>query len=598
MLVAAICHPSAVSAAPPLTTLVLFPRTLTLDDDVRALVDIRKKLRSDTPYEVITFDPNSAAVKRASAETHHPEWLTDPMNSDPERLALARALGAQFYVVIDRADGRGKVDAHLGEAAPAARAWNINDAKSGDAVKFLQQQVNAVLAEPVVRPAAPAALPSVPRVPVASASPVTTLKPVPPILPAPAVIAAPVMPLPPPAPPATPKVPAALNTPPMALTPVPDASITPAPAVIAMPPAVKPQTLPPTLVVPSPLPIPAPSTEIVRPTPTPPPVPATAQLSLPVLPAAPASDNDLSSVRKMLSDGDNALAIGSFVEAISNYRDAVNGAPLSVVPRLKLAQAYLQSDLRDKALSEAQRALQIAPGDPSIVQFLMQLDAETGSTDGAVARFQALADQNPQDAAAHLELGDALWNNSAVVQAESEYKLAQSLASNQPQTAQAASSHLARLYAAQSRYDDSLAALRDAGAGGYALALTIVQSRADTLRSTLDAAQGTFDAGKSTHESFYQAATSVAAQAQTLADFVVKVTPPPAFKISHLHRVLATHLLAQQAAVLVTYIETADTGLAEQASRLEKEAQTEMLTAHAAEQTLGLWNAGHALADH
>ncbi len=206
-----------------------------------------------------------------------------------------------------------------------------------------------------------------------------------------------------------------------------------------------------------------------------------------------------------------------------------------------------------------------------------------------MARFSAQAASTPQDPASHLELGDALWNNGAVDQAETEYKTAQNLAGPDTPAARAAAAHLARLYAAQKRYADSLAALKDAGPGGYALALGIVQSRADTLSSTLDSAQDQFTAGKSTHADFYKTAGDVSAQAQKLADFVIAVTPPPAFKLSHLYREQATHLLAQQAAVLVTYIETSDPAQADRAAQLGKAAQTEMLMAHATEQKLGLW---------
>ncbi len=382
--------------------------------------------------------------------------------------------------------------------------------------------------------------------------------------------------------------------PPVVSAPVQDAAPTVIVPVRSAPPA---QPLPPvrvsaalpgqgkaeqTLVVPSPLPIPAPSQVVVAPAP----------------PAAMRPDEDLVPVRGLLTQGDTALSAGNFVAAIAAYRDAINGAPLSMAPRLKLAQAYLQSDRRDKALSEAQRALALAPNDPAVQQFLMQLDAETGSSDGAVARFQAVAAQSPQDPNAHLELADALWNNGALSQAADEYQTAQSLAGPHTPAARQAAAHLARLYAAQSRYADSLAALAHAGAGGYALALGIVQSRADTLRSMLDAGLGSMDAGKTTHEAFYKTASDAAAQAQALADFVVKVTPPSAFRVSHLHRVLATHLMAQQAAVLVNYVETSDASFSGQAALLEKEAATEMLTAHAAEQKLGLWDTPHAEASN
>ncbi len=294
-------------------------------------------------------------------------------------------------------------------------------------------------------------------------------------------------------------------------------------------------------------------------------------------------------MQPLLRQGDAALARGDTAEAISHYRDAVNGAPLSAAPRLALAQAYLHSDLRAKALDEARRALLLAPGDTAVQQFLTQLDAQSGSSDGAVAEGSARVSQSPQDPAAHLALGDALWNNGALAQAEDEYSAARTLSPAGTKTGQASAAHLARLYAAQARYPDCLAALKDAGDGGYPLALSIVQSRADTLSSTLGAASDAFSAGKSTHAAFYDIANQVQAQAQALADFVSKIVAPAAFRLSHLHRVLATHLLAQQASVLVTYIETSDPQQADKAAQLDKEAQTEMLTAHAAEQKLGLW---------
>ena len=729
LLGAATASQTARAAAP--VTLVLFPRTLSNDDDLRALIDVRKKLRTDGTYAVITYDPNSAAVKRAAGETRHPEWLTDPMGNDAERLALTRALGAAFSIVIAKADGRGKMDVRVNEAAPAARTWSGYDEKADDADRFIRQQAAFALANrvsglpapvalapasppvlplpapvsppapisttspvsPMPAPLAPAAVsvpapvlpvppaatvpnalpapatvptpaavppsavplpaaafpPSVPTAPIPAAvaaptAPVPVPKPAP-ALPAPAPVVVPAAPIPaapsrisapsatpttarpapspsvpvtPPAPVLNPSVspsPAAarpLPAPPVRVLPVipapmaarrvPFAAPTPAPRLlptVSVPPRLVPpaQAAPPVqvaaapprqsnseqaLIVPSPLPIPAPSRVVIAPAPS------------AALPPAPHSDEDLVSVRALLAQGDDALGAGNFVAAIASYRDAVNGAPLAMMPRLKLAQAYLQSDRRDKALGEAQRALSIAPNDPAVQQFLMQLDAQTGSSDGAVARFQAVAAQNPQDPAAHLELADALWNNGALTQAEDEYQTAQSLAGPHTPAAQQAAAHLARLYAAQSRYADSLAALKLAGAGGYALALGIVQSRADALRSSLDAGLDLMDAGKTTHEAFYKTARSAAVQAQALADFVVKVSPPSAFGVSHLHRVLATHLMAQQAAVLVNYVETSDASFSAQAALLEKEAVTEMLTAHAAEQKLGLWESQRA----
>lgn len=527
--------------ADALPTLILYPRTVNNPDDVRALVDLRKALRADGRFQVLTFDPASAAMMRAANDAHHPEWLSGPMSSENDRLALARALGAAFLVTVAKADGRGKADAHLVEAAPSARFWNVVNQKSGDAAGAIELQVTDALAHPAL-------VTAVPPTPVAT---------------------------PPPSAPTTkPSV-----TLPVVATPAPvlaDPAPAPTPVIIS-PPPVAPRPVAAPVRVPS-----------IAPPVSPPAVPAAPVAPPASVHTAPPVD-DLSGVMVTLKQGDDELARGNFVGAIARYRDAINGAPLSVTPRLKLAQAYLQAEMRDKALDEARRALEIAPGSVPVQQFLVHLDAETGTSDGAIARYTAGVTQNPQDPTAHLELGDALWNNSDLVQAESEYKRAEALAAPGSPPAQAAAAHRARLYAAQSRYDDSLAALKNAGAGGYALALGIVQGRVDTLSSTLDSAQAAFDGGKSTRADFYQAATNASVQSQALADFVVRVVPAPAFKLSHLYRVQATNLLAQQAAVLVSFIETSDASQAEKAAKLGKEAQAEMLTAHAAEEKLGLW---------
>ena len=122
------------------------------------------------------------------------------------------------------------------------------------------------------------------------------------------------------------------------------------------------------------------------------------------------------------------------------------------------------------------------------------------------------------------------------------------------------------------------------------MAVKIIKNRTETLVSSLSSARNSFQAGNATHESFYETANKVSSQSQALASFVTKITPPKEYKLSYLHRVLATNLLSQEAAVLVTYIETSDDSQMSKAASLEKSAEAEMLTAHAAEQQQGLGN--------
>jgi len=295
---------------------------------------------------------------------------------------------------------------------------------------------------------------------------------------------------------------------------------------------------------------------------------------------------DITAIEPLLARGDSALDGGDAVSAIALYREAINGAPLSVVPRLKLAEAYQKDGLNDRALDEARRALEIAPDSAPVQQFLLDLDQQTGTTAGSLVRDRAALERSPTSPAAHAALADALWNNGDLGGAEAEYKAASALA---PAGSHLADAQLAQLYAAEARYGDCLAILQTGGKDSYAVAIQIVKNRADTLSSTLASSRETFAAGKSTREQFYDDAKKLSAQAQALAEFVAEVSPPDQYRLSHLHRKLSTNLLAQESATLVTFIETGDSRQNNSISLLERGAATEMLTAQATEEKLGLW---------
>ena len=90
---------SPVHAAPakaPLPTVLLYPASA---GDVAALVDLRTRLRLDGRVQVLTYDPESAAIQRASSETNHPDWLLHVPSNDSGRMTLARALGLPHRVL-------------------------------------------------------------------------------------------------------------------------------------------------------------------------------------------------------------------------------------------------------------------------------------------------------------------------------------------------------------------------------------------------------------------------------------------------------------------------------------------------------------------
>ena len=532
--------------------------------DVTAMADLRTRLRLDGQLQVLTYDTESAIVQRIAAETSHPEWLVGPALTDDTRLALARALGVTYYAVISPGRGADSTHIQLVETAPTARIFDWVGVNRQYGAHAIESQ--AVLA----LPAADATLIASAPLPVVASAP----------LPAVASVTLPVI------------APAALPVMPQIVIAKPVVTL-PAPVVAAVPvPAMKP-VLPPFIQV-ARLPQEVPTFALPLLTPT-----VQAVVPVPIRSAAPNSEAgvplpfptqaraaDLSGITSLLRKGDSALLGGDIVGAISSYRKAVNGAPLSVIPRLKLAQAYQKGGMSEKSLDEARRALEIAPDSLSVQQFLTQLDTDNGTSDGAMTRYRAMLDRNPADPAAHTGLAEALWNSGDIPGAEAEYKAAKKFA---PAGNHSADAHLAQLYASQARYDECLAALSDSGKDGYALAIRIVKNRADTFSSTVDASREGFAGGKSTREQFYDGAKKVSAQSQALAAFVAKIVPPPEFRLSHLHRMLAANLLAQEAATLVTFIETGDAKLGDGVSQLDKEVQMEMLTARAAEEKHGMW---------
>ncbi len=665
-------------AKAPLPTVLLYPAT---PGDVAALVDLRTRLRLDSRVQVLTYDPESAAIQRASAETTHPEWLLQAPATDAARMTLARALGASFYAVVSPGRVADTTHVELVETAPAARTFDWTGTNREFGVHALESQVADSLAHPVNydhvadNPPAPTRLTG----PI-SAAPLADLetRSTPPLTPTPnpapiaaapvPVAAAPVVPaivLPPPLP--------LLKSAPMPLTlPGRTAQATPSPYVPSDSRPIRivlPKTLPtvPVKVAQVPLPPPAPlvasaplkvakTPKIAVPAPavplpqaanelpqriaaapkpvlvpniaaaTPPSIRPPVKPALPkppvqiaalpprVIPTPPTvlpepvaptpapippaiavkkrqpNAEDMTAIQPLLAKGDAALDGGDTVSAIALYRQAVNGAPLSVVPRLKLAQAYQKDGLSDRALDEARRALEIAPDSVPVQQFLSELDQQSGTSAGTLIRDRAALASAPNDPAVHVTLADDLWNSGDLGGAEAEYKTAVALA---PGGSRPAEAQLAQLYAAEARYTDCLTLLKDSGPGGYALAIEIVKNRSDTLSGTLSASRAAFAAGKSTREQFYDDAKKLSAEAQALAEFVAQVSPPKAYTLPHLHRMLSTNLLAQESAALVTFIETGDAQKSDSMAQLEHAAATETLTAQAAEERLGLWKHSH-----
>ena len=151
-------------AAPARPLLLLFPQA-TGDAGSHALVALRAKLRADGQVDVLTFDPEAPSLRRAAADAKHPEWLTNLVTADAERLEIARALGAGYVAVVGHAN-KSKSDIHLLETGPAARVWDYAAFSTNAAAESIER--NAALPSPML-PAAPSASPP----PVSQPAPVT-----------------------------------------------------------------------------------------------------------------------------------------------------------------------------------------------------------------------------------------------------------------------------------------------------------------------------------------------------------------------------------------------------------------------------------------
>jgi tetratricopeptide (TPR) repeat protein len=644
--VAASIGAQGASRRPPPPTLVLFTQNAGDRDDFAGLQALRSKLRANGRFDVLTYDIEAPALKRAAADAHHPEWTTTPITTDEDRVALSKALGASFYAVVTHTKSSDRPDVQFVDVLAPAHIWTVTgkkmdaaaDALADDAAEAVAQRaapappvVAVTPPEPPVTPVIPTPSTTAPTPPVTvtappavaanpapePAAPVVAVKPTPTVTITPPVAAAPVTPPAPVKPAAVPPVvavtpapaPAAKpDTPPVVVAAVPTPKptvtpVTPEPPVVVTPPVASPTitaTVAPDPVKTTPTPAAPPTPPVVvatKPAPgsgdavEPPPIVTVTVGGVLQNTATNPGGGDviarqMAAVKPLIGRGDAALARGEVAMAISLYRQAVDGAPRAAQPRLALAQAYLQGGFRDKALDEAKRALQVSPDSVPIKEFLIGLDDENASSEGSVTLYTALVTKNPQDVSAHIGLADAYWNDGSLDQAETEYKTAQSIEA--ATGGHRAVTQLARMYGAQSRYADAQEMLAQLGATRYPMSLSIIKNRADALLTGLSTAREAFDAKKSSHEQFYDTAKKVAADAQALAEFVRNVTPPAALKLSHLHRQLAINLIAQEAAVLMTYIETSDAAQGDKAASLEKSAQSEMLTAKAGEQKNGL----------
>jgi tetratricopeptide (TPR) repeat protein len=573
-----------VPASPPPIAVVVYPASDGGKFDA-SLGAFKQALRSDRKIQVLSFAPDNPTFVLAATSINPRIDLGSPL-SDEERVQLTKSTGTGLFLVVSDASN-GKLAAQLtscsGDAPVNMAHWDLEQPAR------LAQDVDSELHNPL--PPATVAPLAAPTPPSVSVSPDTG----PVVIGAPVVVVQPPAPLPnAPALPTTVEAPAtvAAATPPSqhksALRVAPKTSAAAAPSSGSA----SPGKLTPKIFVT--VTANGQKTTYNEQTLTSGPdkgafIPEKVQgsddaFTQPLLPApavakpAPEGSSVYSAnAQAAVASGDESLSEGEVDTAIERYRSAIDISPLASMPRLKLARAYLQIGKGQQALAEATRGLALCPGDPGLTDFLAHDAAQVPGA--GIAAAQGDVEQEPTNSKHWMDLGDAYWNASKVPDALKAYQRAASLDVH----AQAPYAKLARLYAAMSEYDQSLGALHKAGASGYPSALSIISSRSDTLLSDLDYGRDSFGKGTMTREDYYSKVTDDAKASQGLADFVSRIDPPTDYKVSHLHRLLATNLLAQLAAVTKAYLETNDTQYLDQTTVLEKSVNDEMKTATIAE---------------
>jgi tetratricopeptide (TPR) repeat protein len=280
-----------------------------------------------------------------------------------------------------------------------------------------------------------------------------------------------------------------------------------------------------------------------------------------------------------IDQGDAALQTSDNFTAIADYQKAVSLSPRAASPRLKLANAYLEAGMKERASDEAQRALAIDPGNTDVQSFIRDQVSGQDGPSGDVMIAQAQTESDPNNPASWISLGDAYWNISDPDDSLISYKHAADIDPDAviPQT------RLAKLYAARAQYDLSLAALDRSGPAGYPYALRIISSQSVGIVGDMDDEVDQLNKGQYTREQFYDKVKATDLQAENLADFVAEIRPPEAYKVSHLHRELSTRLIAQTASIWLDYAQTNNSSDKDNAAAMEKHALDEVTTASIAE---------------
>lgn len=291
-------------------------------------------------------------------------------------------------------------------------------------------------------------------------------------------------------------------------------------------------------------------------------------------------------MNQYLEEGQKYAKVGDLANAIEAYRRAVDAKPTDPEPRRQLISAFLQRRMEDAAVAEGMRALHLVSDSTPLLLALADAYMRANRLDEAETMYRQMLERDPQNLSAWLHLGDLLWNRARITEAEDCYQraLQGALENTEPLM------RLAKLYLARAQYDRA----RQVAGKLYALIPeSDEQKRGAVYLALMDGAEtgitqmaqriqeaiASYTNGDVTLETLFNTLRGLEAQSDSLRQFLQVLKPIPRMLDAHQHFLLASSLLQQSLASLLSYAETKETRFQEEGLLLRSEALRELATA-------------------
>ena len=287
--------------------------------------------------------------------------------------------------------------------------------------------------------------------------------------------------------------------------------------------------------------------------------------------AQPTAEGYASKAEKSLQEGNVALAIGY-------YSQAVSADPANAALRIKLADAYARKGLFSEALDELGRATMIGADAELVASARQRIERmKSGETveptpgppgDSAIDKPPEPSGSRPINDAmapsiAKMVEGDRLWKQGKTDEAAEAY--VESIKLNPSDWR--AHERLAVICASMSLFTRSREALQQLNVVQPDPSTETISRRYDVFRKAFDehlaallrqydTQLSDFEKRSITRETYYNGTRGLAARLEAMAKFLDALPLPPAKEPANLRRSLACGLVAQAASSLLDYLET------------------------------------------